>query len=201
MKKWMAALAFLGAANAASAASATVITFDDLTGVGALPANYQGFTWTGWTYFDTVDENPFTPASGFTRAFVDVSANSFTSATAFVFNGSFLSGFGEPVLDPETEEFGDPDTVQYLLYKNNILVFESTIFSSLSATPTYFASGFNGLVDKVVYKSAYGVYTVDNVTYTASAVPEPESISLLLAGLGVTGLMRRRTQKKAATIA
>lgn len=185
MKKWMTALVFLGAANAASA---TVLTFDDLTGVGEVPTNYQGFTWTGWSYLDT-EEPPFTPASGTIKAFVDVTANSMTSTTAFVFNGSFISGFaGE-------------DTVQYLLYNNNELVFSSAIFDNLSDTPTYFASGYNGLVNKVVYQSPNGFYSVDNVTYNATVVPEPESISLMLAGLGVTGWMRRRSQKKTAAIA
>ena len=184
MKQWITALVFLGVANAASA---TVINFDDLTGSGPLPANYQGFTWTDWTYYDTV-QTPFTPASGATRIFAEISSNSITSASDFVFNGSFLSGFGA-------------DTVQYLLYNNNSLVFSSSVFNSLSDTPTYFASGYNGLVDKVVYKSTNGFFSVDNVTYSATAVPEPESMSLLLAGLGLTGWMRRRAQKQAAKIA
>jgi hypothetical protein len=180
MKKWLIGLALVSIANVATAS--VEITFDDLTGSGSLPADYQGFTWTGWTYYDTV-QTPFTPESGATRIFAD-ETNSITASTAFVFDGSYLSGFA------------GQDTVQYFLYKNDTLVFSSSIFTNLSDTPTYFASGYAGAVDKVVFKSDNGFYSVDNFTYSAVIpVPEPENLSLMLAGLGLAGWMRRRSQK------
>lgn len=174
MKQWLTALVLFSAANAASAA---VINFDDLTGDGPLPGNYQRFTWTGWTYYDTA-QTPFTPASGATRIFADQS-NSISSATDFIFNGSYLSGF-------------EPDTIEYELYKDGALVHTSSIFSSLSEAPTYFASGYNGLVDKVVYKFTNGFFSVDNFTYNASTVPEPESFAMLMIGIGLIGFIQRR---------
>lgn len=180
MKQWISALVLLGTANAVSAA---VIDFDDLPDYGTVPANYQGFTWSGWSYFDTI-EPPFTPASGATRIYLssNTGPNSISSATDFVFDGSYISGF-------------DIEAIQYELYYNGTLVHASAIFNTLSDIPTFFASGYSGLVDEVVYKSTGAFFSVDNFTYSVSAVPEPESLSLMLAGLAVAGLSRRKQRK------
>jgi hypothetical protein len=186
MRKSIIALVLFSAANAASAA---VINFDDLPGADTLPADYQGFSWSGWSYYDTV-QLPYNPASGATRIYAETLSNSISSSTAFVFDGSYLSGYSSTAI---------PETVQYLLYNNGSLVFSSAIFNNLGATSTYYASGYSGLVNEVVYKYTYsdtGYFVVDNFTYNSTIpVPEPENLSLMLAGLGLAGWVRRRSQK------
>ena len=45
----------------------------------------------------------------------------------------------------------------------------------------------------------YGYFTIDTITYNGvTAVPEPETYAMLLAGLGFIGVMARRRNRKAA---
>jgi hypothetical protein len=54
------------------------------------------------------------------------------------------------------------------------------------------ASGYSGLVDKVYIRGGLEGYSIDNLTYSVAAVPEPETYAMFLLGFGLIGLMHRR---------
>src|SRR5215469_5076 len=51
MKK-LFSITLMAMAAFAVQAYAITLTSEDLSGSGALPTNYQGLTWTGWSYYD-----------------------------------------------------------------------------------------------------------------------------------------------------
>ncbi len=73
-------------------------------------------------------------------------------------------------------------------YNPPIATFAGTAGSSVTITDTFFASGSNLIM---AFRGVNGsITTLDNVSVTA--VPEPETYAMLLAGLGAVGFMSRR---------
>ncbi|HEY1396361.1 PEP-CTERM sorting domain-containing protein [Roseateles sp.] len=177
----------LALAIAAPFASATVVTFDDLTDDGFVPANYAGLDWSASSWFQYAGEQaPYTPHSGDRRATLGFDGSSATSAIGFLspstFQGAWFSGF-------------DGVNVAIDLYLGGALV-ASTSLLNLSDSPAFLTSGYTGLVDRLVFRSNDPAFFVmDDLTY-ASAVPEPASGALALGGLAVAVLVIRR--RKAA---
>lgn len=101
------------------------------------------------------------------------------------------------------------------------IIFEGTLFKSYNAIPNYTSiglyyqgqrvhtildpqaplslvwvdSGYSGLVDKIRFLGGSEGYAIDNLTYSAASVPEPEAYMLLLSGLGIVTLAARRKRK------
>jgi hypothetical protein len=44
--------------------------------------------------------------------------------------------------------------------------------------------------------SDFSHFAIDNITYNVSAVPEPESYAMLLAGLGALGFIGKRRRRQ-----
>ena len=186
---WIAAGAL--ALLAPVAATATVLSFDDLGSDGSVPASYGGLDWSagGWSYYTfTGDAPPYTPHSGDGRATVnwyddaDAAAAKPTSRIGFgqnmVFDGAYFAGLSGA-------------TVQYELYRDGALVWTSAALNP-TGTPAFLASGYAGLVDAIEFVGP-SLYSVVMDDFTFNAVPEPASGALLLAGLaGITLVMRRR---------
>lgn len=169
------------AANAAS----TVLSFDDIAADGAVPLNYGGLDWSsfGWTVF-SAPAAPYTAHSGAGRITTGFLAESATSLIRFVapttFEGAWFAGLGGAELG-------------FDLYRDGQLV-HSTASLDPSSTPAFLASGYAGLVDGVVVRSAnHGEFVMDDFRFVAAPVPEPETYALMLAGLaGVACAVRRR---------
>lgn len=169
-------------AIAAPFASATVVTFDDLTDDGLVPANYAGLDWSASSWFQYGGEQaPYTPHSGDRRATLGFDGGSATSAIGFLtpstFQGAWFAGF-------------DGVNVAIDLYFGGSLV-ASTSLLDLSDSPTFLGSGYAGLVDRLVFRSNDPAFFVmDDLTF--AAVPEPASGALALGGLAVAALVIRR---------
>lgn len=170
-------------AVAAPFASATVVTFDDLSTDGLVPADYAGLDWSASSWFQFAGEQaPYTAHSGDRRATLGFDGSSDTSAIGFLspstFQGAWFAGF-------------DGVNVAIDLYLGGTLV-ASTSTLDLGQTPAFLASGYAGLVDRLVFRSSDPAFFVmDDLTFTA-AVPEPASGALALAGLAVAALVVRR---------
>lgn len=167
---------------------AGTLTFEDLTppamtGYDVMPAPYAGLVFTGWYYgYDSI----YSPASGVIDLFTDyaypqnpgaylITGNNAITATApFHFDGASFSGYSG---------------VTFELYRNGELVHTSATLPDAPGAapyePTFLASGYAGEVDKVVVVGVQGYYSMDNLSVTISAIPEPSSWVLFLGAFSV----------------
>ena len=193
MKTWICAMAAGAALSAlAPAASATVLTFDDIGGDALMTdvagGHYGGLDWTGGDWFAYGEaQDPYTPHSGDFRlasGFDDAdAATTIRFAAPATFQGAWFSGL-------------DGATVTFELYLHGAQVGTSATLDP-GATPQFLASGYAGPVDEIVVASpAQGSYTMDDFTFTPG-VPEPASLALMFAGLGVVVLRARKTRANA----
>lgn len=168
-----------------AAADTTVLGFDDIGSAGALPALYGGVNWAGssWVVFDG-PQAPYTPHSGEWRVATDFGSSDAASAIRFVepsvFVGAWFSGFSDA-------------TVTVQMYLGGTLVATSPSLAP-AETPSFLASGYAGLVDRLVFTSPQqAFYAMDDFTFEASPVPEPQAWLMLATGFaGLALRMRRR---------
>lgn len=167
---------------------ATVVTFDDLPDSALVPSPYMGINWLdNWENYGS-GQYPYTPSSPPNRIYTNYSLHApgnyeevtFEFVNPAVFNGAYVSG-------------GYSLGVTFKMYYQNVLVHTSATLNQ-SDIPTFLASGYSGLVDKVGVLGYNGYYVLDDITYDAAGVPEP--CTFLMLGFGLAGLAAIRRARR-----
>jgi len=189
-----AGLALSLTAGAASAATTIVLDFDDLTGTGQVPSEYQGVNFgDDFSYYDDPVLPEYPSRSGLTTLYsnYDKYKPGFSSTgiirfdDAVRFDGAWFAGHYDVVFD---------------LYLGGQQVHVSNRLD-LDSTMRYLASGYGGLVDEVRLYGNSGNWVMDDLTYTTgvtAAVPEPTAWALMILGFGAAGAALRSRRRAVA---
>lgn len=189
------------------AASAEVLNFDDLTGTVGFTTPYHGFTFTynqgprtapcdyclgSWYWSDdNIDKDYYkTPSTSLSTDFQDDTftpvygdSQAILAAAPVIFDGAWFTALDDAI------------DITFKLYRSGALVGTSTMQLDYADPSTYLASGYTGLVDKIVVEGYQGYFAMDDFTF--QAVPEPSTYALILAALGGMGLVARRRKNQA----
>ena len=188
-------------AFAASTASATVLTFDDIAPVllDTIPDGYGGLNWSTMGFLNstapTTGGYPGGTVSGEFVAFNEDGQVGSVGGVVFDFNSAYLAAAWNNGLSVTVRGF----LLGVEIYSQTVGVTYSTI---PGASATLFNFNFLG-VDQLTFQSFGGVdadlgdggggphFSMDNFTFNqAAAVPEPST--LLCAGLGLVALSRMK---------
>ena len=178
-------------------AHANLITFDDFSG-SAIPAGYGGVNWTNFYELDTT-------YSGYVGTGY---RNGTVSGTHVVYNSG-----GAQASISATSPLGFDLTDAYFAgaWNNNLNIVASATFENGTHASKSFFVSTTGASDEffnwtdlasVKFVSSGGTaqrglsgagtqFALDNVN-TTPAVPEPANVALMLAGVGLLGVMARR---------
>jgi len=214
IKNLLAAAAFTVAAGAASAAGLD-IRFEQTTGIALTTSDSSDYLSGAMHYVDNsgrsfeafcieLAQGHATTAAGFQS----YTAGSFTGTQASLLQGLFSSSyagvgtavekaaFQTAIWEITHEQSGvlDANAGSFSFYwlREDSTAEEDAAFLSLTSTYLQAAQSYTGAPQYVLTKLASPQFQ-DLVT--VSAVPEPETYAMLLAGLGVIGFVARRRQR------
>lgn len=198
MKRFAAIIAVASTLLVSTATNAVVLTFDDLPGTSliTIPNGYGGLQWNN---FGRSNGNPGTgydtgSVSGVGTAFNEFGrAATFSSATAFSLRDAFFTGAWNNGLQIKVVATGGSNTFtrEFTVDTNGPL----NVFFNWSNINTVTITSFGGVINPLLIGRGAGTqFALDNlaINEVLSAVPEPETYAMLLAGLGLIGFMARR---------
>ena len=111
---------------------------------------------------------------------------------------SFASGFGDSLTSFTLDVAGYSPTTLSAYDKNNALIFSENVsltrgaLSNPGVYSTYTITSTTGISRFAFSGSASGNTSIDNLIAVTSAVPEPETYALMLAGLAAVGFAAKR---------
>ena len=176
---------------ACAAANATVIGFDDLSGDATLPidAGYAGFNWDN---LGTIRADAY-PGSGYeagTVSFMNAAYNRYGATAAISTPDGSAFGFTGAYFTSAWVE----QEIAFEGWRNGQLVLSSSAFTLDTTTPRWIGLGWGGIDTLVIYNSSGTQWAMDEFT-----VPEPGSLALVGASLGLMALGRRKRVQKSTT--
>jgi hypothetical protein len=210
ISKKLALAAAFAAISASASAGVTISASTGLTSTaaGAVTLDFDnGLLPTGFATYDNTPGAliPYPGNSGYAALPpADTSAYFFSvgqthgqpSTSGVTFGGNGVSYFGYYM--------GSPDSYNVVTLYHGNTVLGTYTGDDMAAAASHVANGNQGVGFFVNYK-ATGGDTITRVTFSANtdafetdnhayvmAVPEPETYAMLLAGLGMIGLLRRR---------
>jgi hypothetical protein len=195
MKKYLASAALAAALSlAAGASQAAVVTFEGQSIANPVANGYGGLNWNN---FYTLNQS-YHPGSGYDHGAVsptNVAYNAFGYGASFDAGGaSFL--FGGAYF---TAAWTDGLQLQIKGFNGANELFSQTLTLN-TASPYLFAANWAGVTS--VTFNAYGNgqthFAMDNVTIDqrVSAVPEPATWAMMIAGFGAVGAMARSNRRR-----
>ena len=204
-KLFLAISSLCAAATVMPAGAVTVITFDDITpnrlanfgpNFAIPPANYGGLSWT-----NTIVE----PATSFIPGSLNLNVSAPNIATDVNYLGYTLTAAPIQFSSADPFQFKSAYFIANQIEDLNVtvnglregIIVDTRSFVVGTATPVLGLFNWTN-VDTVIMSSSGGnnptrhkSFSIDNVVI--SAVPEPASISMFLAGLGILAAVGRKS--------
>ena len=199
---WMAlilALFALAAPNPLKADSSTVINFEGLPDSTIVTTQYAGLTFSNaiiLTAGVSLNEFAFPPRSG-TNVVSDnggpMSIHFSTPITSF---GGYFT-YTEPLTIDGFNSVGTLVATAASLFSSNTAVFGEPGSSPNEFIDVTFGGGISAVT--ITGDPLGGSFTLDDATYTTSSTvptPEPSSVALMLLGVGLVFVMRKRIAQR-----
>jgi hypothetical protein len=199
MKKQISSI-LLFSAIAVGSANASVLTFDDLSGVAPVANGYGGFNWNASANGIYSIDKSYIPGSGYDNGTV--------SGNTSVFNAWGTSGNTIDLAGSGTFDFNgayftsawDSQDISFQGWNDGSLLFSSTNFTIDTSTPLFIALNWMG-IDRLTINNTGSQWDMDNFTFNehVNAVPVPAAVWLF--GSALTGLFGfgKRKQTKVLT--